>query len=146
MVEAGVEGLLGVDRAAEAHAAEDREAAAARERQVDERQEVLVPAHRDAVLGDAAESGQRPLVEGPRELGPVADRADPAAVGARPVGRQRLDLEPVDARDAEALVQEVVRQRVAGRAEADDEDVLAACRGAGCGRRGCSGFQRVSRP
>jgi hypothetical protein len=54
-------------------------------------------------------------------------------------GRERLDLEAVDARDAEALVPEVVREGVAGRAEADDHDVLAVVRE----RVGATGAQRV---
>ena len=41
---------------------------------------------------------------------------------------QRLDLQAVDADDAEPFVDQVVRQRVAGGAEADDEDVLAVVR------------------
>ena len=45
---------------------------------------------------------------------------------ADPVRRvgERLDLEPVHGDDAEALVQEVVGQRVPGGAEPDDENVL----------------------
>ena len=72
--------------------------------------------------------------------------ADPAAVGARPVRGQRLDLQAVDADDAEALVHEVVGQRVSGRAESDDEDLLARCRGARAAGAAASGFQRVRRP
>ena len=85
-------------------------------------------------------------VERTRELGPVADGPDPAAVRARPVGRQRLDLQAVDPDDAEALVQEVVGERVAGGAEADDEDLLAVVRQRVRAQRRLSGFQRVRRP
>ena len=80
VVEPGVEGLLGRQRAPEAHAPEDLETAAARERQVDQRQEVLVPAHRDAVLRHAAEAGERALVEWNGDFRPVAHGADAAAV------------------------------------------------------------------
>ena len=146
VVEAGLEGLLGRDGAAEAHAAEDREAAPAGERQVDERQEVLVPAHRDAVLGNAAEPGQGPLVEGPRELGVVADRADPGAVRARPVLRAaaRSSARPRPRRRS---------PRSGGSGPACSRPGRGRRRGP-CGRctardaggAGCSGFQRVSRP
>ena len=59
VVEAHRERLVGVDGAAEAHAAVDAEARPPRQVQVQRGQEVLVPAHGDAVLGDAAEAGQR---------------------------------------------------------------------------------------
>ena len=48
-----------------------------------------------------------------------------ARLGARQLLGQRLDLQAVDRDDAEALVQEMVREGVAGRPEPDDEDVLA---------------------
>ena len=41
------------------------------------------------------------------------------------VRRQRLDLQSVDADDAETLVHQIVGERVAGRPETGDEDVLA---------------------
>ncbi len=129
VVETEVEGLLGGQGAAKPHAALDREPTAPGERQVDQGEEVLVPADRDAVLRDAAESGQRTAVERTGERAVVADGADPRAVGPGPVGGQALDLQAVDPDDAEALVDEVVREGVAGRAEADDEDVLAVVGG-----------------
>ena len=45
-----------VQRAAEAHAAVQREAVAPLEQQPDHLEEVLVPAHGDAIFGDAAET------------------------------------------------------------------------------------------
>ncbi len=62
------------------------------------------------------------------DLAPVADRPRRLRVGADDVLRQRLDLQAVDADDAEAFVHEVMRQRVPGRAEPDDEHVLAVVR------------------
>ena len=44
------------------------------------------------------------------------------------IRRQRLDLQAVDADHAEAGVQQVLRQREAGRPEADDQHVLADVR------------------
>ena len=62
-------------RAAEADAAVDPELLAARERQVDQREEVLVPADGDAVLRDAAEALEHAVVERAIDLAPLADRA-----------------------------------------------------------------------
>ena len=66
VVEAQFEGVVDGQRAAEAHAAEHREFAAPLQQQADHLQEVLVPAHRDAVFGDAAEAGQDALVRAVR--------------------------------------------------------------------------------
>ena len=63
VVEATRERAVGIERPAEAHAAEEREALATLEQQPDDLQEVLVPAHGDPVLGDAAESGHHAIVE-----------------------------------------------------------------------------------
>ena len=63
VVEAHRHGVLQRHRAAEAHAAEHGELAAAFEQQADDLEEVLVPAHGDAVFGDAAEAGHDALVE-----------------------------------------------------------------------------------
>ena len=65
-------------------------------------------------------------VEGALDLRPVPDGSDAVAVAARPVGGELLDLQSVDAGDPAALVQEVVRERVPGGAQADDQDVLPA--------------------
>ena len=127
-------------RAAEAHAAEHREFVAALEQQPDELEEVLVPAHRDAVFGDAAEAGHHAVVERLVEFVDVADRPErrARAVGAhaRDVRGERLDLEAVDADDGVAFVEQVVRQREARRAHAGDQHLVAACRlrdeAAGC--------------
>ena len=69
------ERVLERQRAAEAHAAVQRELAAALEQQADQLEEVLVPAHGDAVLGDAAEARHHALVERLVQLIDVADRA-----------------------------------------------------------------------
>ncbi len=133
VVEAQVERLLGRDGPAEAHAPEDFEAAPAGERQVDEGQEVLVPADRDSVLRDAPESGERPLVETARDRRVVPDRLDPEAVLAGPLRRKGFDLQAVDADDPEAFVDEVVRERVARGPQSHDEDTCARCPGARTG-------------
>ena len=146
VVEPHRERLVGVDGAAEADAAVDAEARPPRQRQVQRAQEALVPAHGDAVLGDAAEAGQPPLVERRRQLVPALDRARRPRVRADQIRRQRLDLEAVDADDAEAGVEQVVRQREAGRARARRPARSCRCTGARPGASRLSGFQRVSRP
>src|SRR6266511_141543 len=91
---------------------------------MDQRQEVLVPAHRDAVFRHAAESFEDTIVEWPVDLAPVADgtrRLGPT----RPLLGKRLDLQPIDGDDAKAFVQQIVRQGVARGPETDDEHVAA---------------------
>ena len=93
-----------------------------------QREEVLVPPHGDAVLRHAAESFEHAIVELAIDLAPVADRQGRRVIGADHLRRQRLDLQTVDAHDPEAFVHEVVGERVAGRPEADHENVLAVVR------------------
>ena len=57
-----------------------RSAGAGAQRQVEQREEVLVPADGDAVLGDAAEPLEHALVERAVDLAPVADRLAAASV------------------------------------------------------------------
>ena len=94
-------------RAAEADAAVDAEQRIARERDVEEREEVLVPANGDAVLADAAEAEEHALVELLVERAEVlhgrGQRGLPPVVLAGELDGERLDLEPVDRDDAEAL-------------------------------------------
>src|SRR5207237_338984 len=87
--------------------AEHGELAAPLEQQANDLQEVLVPAHRDAILGDAAEPGHHAAVERLAELGAVADRAEGHAAAKRVYaggGRiERLDLQPIDAERGKRL-------------------------------------------
>ena len=132
MVEAHIEGLVQGDGAAEAHAAEHGEMGAALQEQADDLEEGLVPAHGDAVFGDAAEAGHDPLVQGLAQRVPVADGQErhPRAVGLDAGERrvQGLDLEPVDCDHRVTFVEQVVGQGVAGRAEARDQHLAAARR------------------
>ena len=106
VVEAQRERILGAERSAEAHATEHGELAAPLQQQADELEEVLVPAHRDAVLGHAAEAGHDAVVERLVQRLHVADRLErhalPALIDARNFRGQRLDLEPVDAHHHDA--------------------------------------------
>ncbi len=86
---------------------------------------VLVPADRNTVLGDAAESGQHALVEIVVECFEVSDRLWRVLAVADEVGRQRLDLQRVDADDAEPFVQKIMRQRITRRPEPHDQRIRA---------------------
>src|SRR5205085_12235519 len=63
VVEAERPRVLNRESPAEAHAAVEAEALAARKRRVHERQKIFVPAHSDAVLRDSAEAGEHALVQ-----------------------------------------------------------------------------------
>ena len=63
VVEAERPGILERERSAEANAAVDAHVAVARERQVDDREEVLVPANGDPVFAHAAEAESVALVQ-----------------------------------------------------------------------------------
>jgi len=63
VVEAELERVLDGDRAAEAHASVHRKLRAPLEQEAHELEEILVPAHRDAVLGDASESRHDAVVK-----------------------------------------------------------------------------------
>jgi hypothetical protein len=76
VVETELERVLECDRPAEAHAAVHGEFGAALEQQAHQLQEVLVPAHRDAVLRDAAEAGHDAVLERLVECLHVADRLE----------------------------------------------------------------------
>ena len=133
VVEAQRERAGVVERAAEAHAAVHREAVAALEQEPDHLEEVLVPAHRDAVLGHTPEARHQAVVERLDQRAHVAYRCErhalAAARDARQRGIERLDLEAVDADDRVAVVDEVVRERESGGAHTDDQHPLAGARG-----------------
>ena len=132
MVETAGEGVPHAQGAAEAHAAEHRELAPPLEQQADDLEEILVPAHGDAVFRDAAEAGHHAAVEILAQLPyfldglerhPVAERID-----ARHRRLQRLDLQAVDGDHGVPVVHQVVRQRESRRAEPDHKDSFPGCR------------------
>ena len=125
VIEAHGEGVLDGHGSAEAHAAEHRELAAPLEQQTHQLQVVLVPAHRDAVLGDTAEARHGALT---KILAQTVDVAHGLERHARAVGlhaglglRQRLDLEAVDADHGMAVVHQVMGEIESRRTEADDQ-------------------------
>ena len=99
-----------------------------RDRERQDREEVFVPANGDAVLADAAEAEQSPLAELGEEHRRLFDRRRRRLARRDEPRVEGLDLEAVDCHDAEALAGKMVHERVAGRAEPDDEHVLAAVR------------------
>ncbi len=125
MVEAHGQGPLDRHRAAEAHAAEHRELPAPLEQQPHHLQVVLVPAHRDAVLGDAAEARHGALAEILAQRVDVAHRRERHArtvrLDARLRSRKRLDLESVDADDRVAVIHQVMGEIEAGRTQPDHQ-------------------------
>ena len=125
VIEAIRPGVFEGKRAAEADAAVDLQAPATGQRQMQQRQEVLVPSHRDAVFRDSAESSEDAIVELAVNRAPVADRQGRRRIGADDVRRKRLDLQTVDPDDPETFVQEIVGECVAGGPETDHEDLLA---------------------
>ena len=90
MVEPEREGALRVDGAAEANAAEHREALAALDQEADELEEILVPAHRDPIFGDAAKAGHHPRFERLVERGDIADGVERHALAAARFSRTAL--------------------------------------------------------
>ena len=130
MVEAEIECLIQGDRAAEAHAAEHGEARPPLQQQADDLEEVLVPAHGDAVFGDAAETGHGALAQILVQLADVVDRlerhAPPVPVDAGIFRRQRLDLQAVHRHHGVAVIQQVMRQRESRRPQARHQHPAAA--------------------
>jgi hypothetical protein len=112
------------DGAAEARPAVEPEMAPPGEIQVEHVEERLVPAHGDAVLGDAAEAAGDPLVERLAEL--LVESLDGPRRRPGQLGGQRLDLEAVDPHHAESLVEQVMGERVPGGAHAHHQHVHAA--------------------
>ena len=95
-------------------------------------EEVLVPADGDPVLGDAAKAGHGARTQRLLQLLEVAHRLErrPGAEGvdAGDLGRQRLDLQPVDRHHGVAVVDQMVGEREAGRAQTHHQHSLAARR------------------
>jgi len=57
-------------------------------------------------------------IERAGDVADVLDRLRHAPFGAAHADRQRFDAQAVDADDAEAIVQKMMRERIAGRAHA----------------------------
>ena len=115
MIEPQRPGLLDRDGSAEAHPAVDLEGRAAGEREIDELEEILVPAHGDAVFGHAAETGHDALIQPLFQCRPVAHRP------VDQLARQRLDLEAFGADHREPFHQQVMGECEARRSHTGHE-------------------------
>ena len=124
MIESHFEGAVDGDGAAEAHAAEHREFAAAFEQQADDLEEVLVPADGDSVFGDTAEARHDAVIQRFVDLADIANGGEAFAltecVHAGKFLGKRLDLEAIHADYGVAIVHQIVRERESGGAESDD--------------------------
>ena len=112
VIEAQFEGAVDGQRAAEAHAAVHAELAPPLDQQPDHLQEVLVPAHRDAVFGDAAETGHHALVETLVDFGDVVNGPERDAIAR---ARRRPRYPAAAARSSGHR-----RRRPCGRRSSDD--------------------------
>ena len=128
VIEAQAPGILDGQRPAEAHAAVEFEVAAPRQGQIDDLEEVLVPAHGDAVFGDAAEAGHDALVQIFVDGGKVAHYLRQVLRTTGELTGQGFDLEGVDADHRETFVQEIVRQGIARRSHAHHQHFFAVVR------------------
>ena len=129
VIEPEREGAFGIDRAAETHAAKQREALAAFDQQSNDFEEVLIPAHRDAILGDAAKAGHHARFERLVERGDIPDGVEGHAVAQRGFSGQRrrqwLDFQSIDADYRVSVVEKMVRERKSRRTHADHQYPLA---------------------
>src|SRR5262249_11978475 len=95
------------------------------QQQTDELEEVLVPAHRDAVLGDAAEPSHYARIEWLAQFLDGADRTEararPALVDTGEGGGERLGFVPLDGHHCVPVVHQMVCKREAGWPEAYHE-------------------------
>src|ERR1700690_1744038 len=98
------------------------------QQQADDLQEILVPAHRDAVFGDAAEPRHGTIIQALVELLHVADGAEgngPAAeVSPRDIPRRRVYLVPLELPPPMPVIQQVMGKRESRWPEARDQDLL----------------------
>src|SRR5713226_6786172 len=125
MVESEREGAVDRQGAAEPHAAIHRKTCPALQQEPDDLQEILVPAHRDAVFGDPAEPGHDAVVEPFDKARDIAYRPKRTAAAiegdAADLRRKRLDLEPINRGDEMAVVQQMMREGKTGGTQPDDE-------------------------
>ncbi len=106
---------------AETHAAEMRKPRTPLQQQPHQLQIVLVPAHRDAVLGDAAEPGHHPIIQVLVQRFRVAHRDTR-------IEAQRLDLQPIDRHHRVPVIHQVMRQGKPRRSQPDHQHLAPAVR------------------
>ena len=103
------------------------------QQQADELEEILVPAHGDAVFGDAAETGHDAVVERFVKLAHVAHRLE--GMARRRASRRRKYPRAAARSSARrwpttcvAVIHQMMREREARRAQPDHQHLVAGCR------------------
>src|SRR5690349_7236285 len=96
-----------------------RELRATLQQQAHELQVILVPPHRDAVLGYSAETGHYAVIQ-------VLEQLFRIAHGRGGIKSKRLDLKTIDRYHGVAIVHKVMCQGKTRRTETDDQH-LAPC-------------------
>ena len=132
VIEAKRERAVHVDRAAKANATIERKMVTPLEQQSNHLKKILVPAHGNAVFGDAAEASHRTFVKRLDQCCKMAHRFEsdtrPVRFHSAEIRIERLDLETVDAHDGVSVVQQMMRKRKARRTHADNQRSLAGWR------------------
>ena len=132
MIEAAGKSVLHRQRAAEAHAADQREALAPLQQEPHHFKKILIPAHGDAVFGHPAEAPHDAIIEWLLQVRDASDgtkgRARAIDFDAGQFRRQRLDFQAVNTHHGVALVQQMMRQCIAGRPHAGHQHPLAGAR------------------
>src|SRR5207302_4003476 len=98
---------------------------APRKRQMQKREEILIPAYSDAVLRNAAKTFKNAVHQGLVNLLPGVDRTRRFLAGTDKLLVERLDFQSVNCGDSETFVDEIVRQRVARRPHPNHEHIFA---------------------
>ncbi len=125
MIKTGVPGLLDGDGATEPDAAIYLEIAPSGQCEINDLEEILVPAHGDAVFGHPAEPRQQAFVQVLVQLPEIPDGPGRRGIAADQFRRQGFDFQRIDASDAEPFVGQVMGQRITRRPHADDQHIFA---------------------
>ena len=139
VLEAQRPGIVYGHGAAETNATVNTKIAIACQRQVNQFEKVLVPAHRDAVLGHTTEAGHDAFIQGFIQIAYVFDGQGNPASRSDPCCIKRLDFQTVDSHHTEPRLQQVVRQIEPCRPRADAENSCAVVRQ----RIGAASIERV---
>ena len=130
MIETQGKGVLGTKCAAEANAAEERELLPPLQQQPQDLEKILVPAHGDAILGDAAEARHDAFVQILVQARDVANGLERYArtvySHAGEMLRQRFDLQAIDTHHAMPVVEQVVSEAEARRPHSGHQHFVAA--------------------
>ncbi len=131
MVKPHRERILYSQRASKPYAPKHRKLGPPFQQQPDDLQEVLVPTYGDAILSHSAKPGHHPLIQILGNLLQITNGLEGAALSpgihARVVLRQGLNLQPVHCHYGVTVVHQMMRQRIACRAQAHHQRLVARC-------------------